>query len=111
MVFAPVWTLLYTAMSVAAWRSWLRRDLPGVPCTLRLFLVSLVLNALWSVLFFGLHQPGWALAEVVLLWLTLVTLLVRFRRVDVIAGWLWTPYVAWVSFATALNAAIWWLNR
>ena len=110
-VFAPVWTLLYTAMSVAACRSWLRRDLPGVPCTLRLFLVSLVLNALWSVLFFGLHQPGWALAEVVLLWLTLVTLLVRFRRVDVIAGWLWTPYVAWVSFATALNAAIWWLNR
>lgn len=110
-VFAPVWSLLYTAMSIAAWRSWLKRDRPGVPCTLRLFFVSLVLNALWSVLFFGLHQPGWALLEVVLLWSTLVTLLVRFRRVDVIAGWLWAPYVAWVSFATALNAAIWWLNR
>jgi benzodiazapine receptor len=110
-VFGPIWTLLYTGMSIAAWRSWLRRDLPGVPCTLRLFFVSLVLNALWSVLFFGCHQPGWALLEIVLLWSTLIILLIRFRRVDAIAGWLWTPDVAWVSFATALNAAIWWLNR
>jgi benzodiazapine receptor len=51
------------------------------------------------------------LLEIVLLWSTLIILLIRFRRVDAIAGWLWTPYVAWVSFATALNAAIWWLNR
>ncbi len=78
---------------------------------LRLFFVSLGLNALWSVLFFGLHRPGWALGEVLLLWVCLVTLLVRFRRLDEIAGWLWAPYVAWVSFATALNAAIVWLNR
>ena len=110
-IFGPVWTLLYTAMSIAAWRIWLRRDQPGARPVLRLFFVSLGLNALWSVLFFGLHRPGWALGEVLLLWVCLVTLLVRFRRLDEIAGWLWAPYVAWVSFATALNAAIVWLNR
>jgi tryptophan-rich sensory protein len=110
-VFGPAWTLLYTLMSLAAWRIWLRRELPGAKCALRLFFVSLALNALWSVLFFGLHRPGWALLEVLLFWATLVALLVRFRRLDPVAGWLWSPYVAWVSFATALNAAIWWLNR
>ncbi len=110
-LFAPVWTLLYIAMSVAAWRVWLRRELPGVRSALRLFFASLFLNALWSVLFFGLHRPGWALLEVLVFWGTLVALLGRFRRLDAVAGWLWVPYVAWVSFATVLNAAVWWLNR
>jgi len=110
-IFGPVWTLLYTAMSIAAWRIWLHRDQPGARPALRLFLVSLGLNALWSVLFFGLHRPGWALLEVLLLWASLVALLVRFGRLDKAAGWLWAPYAAWVSFATALNAAIVWLNR
>jgi tryptophan-rich sensory protein len=110
-VFAPVWTLLYVAMSVAAWRVWLRRDRPGAWPALRLFFVTLGLNALWSVLFFGLHRPGWALVEILLFWCSLVAVLGRFRRLDAIAGWLWVPYVAWVSFATVLNAAIWWLNR
>jgi tryptophan-rich sensory protein len=110
-VFGPVWTLLYAAMSVAAWRIWLRRELPGAKPALRLFCVSLGLNAVWSVLFFGLHRPGWALLEILLLWGSLVVLLGRFRRLDPVAGWLWAPYVAWVSFATALNAAIAWLNR
>ena len=110
-IFGPVWTLLYTAMSIAAWRIWLHRDQPGARPALRLFFVSLGLNALWSVLFFGLHRPGWALLEVLLLWASLVALLVRFGRLDKAAGWLWAPYVAWVSFATALNAAIVWLNR
>ena len=110
-VFGPVWTLLYTAMSVAAWRIGLRREQPGTKAALRLFFVSLGLNALWSVLFFGLHQPGWALLEILLLWASLVALLIRFWRLDAIASWLWALYVAWVTFATALNAAIAWLNR
>jgi len=110
-IFAPVWTLLYMMMSVAAWRIWLRPELPDARPTLRLFFVSLVLNVLWSVLFFGLHRPGWALLEVVVFWGTLVVLLGRFRRMDAVAGWLWVPYVAWVTFATVLNAAVWWLNR
>ena len=97
-------------MSVAAWRVWLRRESPGAPGTLRLFLVSLGLNALWSVLFFGWHRPGVALLEILLLWGTLVALQFRFARLDPVAGWLWAPYLAWVSFATVLNAAIWRLN-
>jgi len=110
-VFGPVWTLLYTMMSLAAWRIWLRRELPDARPALRLFFVSLGLNALWSVLFFGLHRPGWALLEILLFWVSLVSLLGRFRRLDAVAGWLWVPYVAWVTFATVLNAAVWWLNR
>ena len=109
-LFGPVWTLLYVLMSVAAWRIWLRPDTLESRLVLRLFFVTLFMNALWSVLFFGLHQPGWALVDNVLLWLTLVFLLVRFARIDRVAGWLWAPYVAWVTFAVVLNAAIWRLN-
>ena len=109
-IFGPVWTLLYLLMSIAAWRVWLRREQTGARPALRLFFVSLALNALWSVLFFGLHRPGLALLEVVLFWGTLVLIQVRFARLDRVAGWLWAPYVAWVSFATVLNAAIWRLN-
>lgn len=109
-VFGPMWTLLYVLMSVAAWRIWLKRDVPGARVALRFFFVSLVLNALWSVLFFGLHSPGWALLDNAFLWATLVFLQNRFARIDRVAGWLWAPYLAWVTFAVALNAAIWRLN-
>jgi tryptophan-rich sensory protein len=70
----------------------------------------LVLNAAWSLLFFGLHNPGAALIEIVVLWALLAWLFVRFRRIDPVAGWLWLPYLLWVSFATMLNATIWYLN-
>lgn len=110
-VFGPAWTLLYALMSVAAWRIWLIRERPGVKGALALHFVQLALNALWSVLFFGLKQPGFALVEIIILWLILLTLLRAFWRLDRGAGWLWLPYVAWVTFATALNASIWWLNR
>jgi tryptophan-rich sensory protein len=78
--------------------------------TLRLFGAQLALNALWSILFFGMRRPDLALIEIVVLWSLLVVLLVRFARTDRIAGYLWAPYVAWVSFATILNATIWRLN-
>jgi len=109
-VFAPVWTLLYILMSVAAWRVWLRRATPMARPALRLFFVSLVLNTLWSVLFFGLHRPAWAMADLVSLWISLVILQFRFSRIDQAAGWLWAPYLAWVSYALTLNAGICWLN-
>ena len=109
-LFAPVWTVLYILMSVAAWRIWLRRETPAAWPALRLFFVSLVLNTLWSVLFFGLRRPAWAMADIVLLWLTLVLLQIRFGRIDRGAGWLWAPYLAWVTFAVTLNAGIYWLN-
>jgi translocator protein len=110
-VFGPAWTLLYTLMSIAAWRVWRQQDQPGANKALGLFFAQLGLNALWSVLFFGLQQPGLALVEIVLLWSALAIIQRDFWRLDHIAGILWIPYLAWVSFATTLNTAIWWLNR
>jgi tryptophan-rich sensory protein len=110
-LFGPVWSCLYVAMAVAAWRVW-RLAIPGAArAVVGLYGAQLVLNALWSILFFRLRSPGLALVEIVVLWTLLVVLLVRFGRADRIAGWLWAPYVAWVSFASVLNGAIWHLNR
>jgi tryptophan-rich sensory protein len=110
-VFGPAWTLLYLLMSVAAWRVWQHRTLPGARSALVLFFVQLALNALWSVLFFGLHSPGLALAEIMALWVCLVLVQRSFWRLDRTAGWLWLPYLAWVTFAAGLNCAIVTLNR
>lgn len=110
-LFGPVWTLLYTLMAIAAWRVWRARQGAEARSVLNLYGSQLALNTLWSVLFFALHRPGLALIEISALWTLLVLAQVRFWRADRIAGILWAPYLAWVSFATALNAAIWWLNR
>lgn len=109
-VFGPAWTLLYGLMAIAAWRIWLRRDRPEARTALWVYAAQLVLNVGWSILFFGLRNPGAALIEIVLLWSTLVWLLFRFWKIDRVAGILWLPYVLWVTFATSLNAAIWSLN-
>ena len=109
-VFGPAWTLLFGLMAVAGWRIWLRRDRPGARTALYVYAAQLVLNAGWSILFFGMRSPGAALVEIVFLWSTLVWLLVRFWKIDRVAGMLWLPYVLWVTFATTLNAAIWRLN-
>lgn len=108
-LFAPVWTTLYVLMGVAIWRAW-RTRAPAAPGLVRLYFVQLVLNAVWSVLFFGLRQPGWALVEIVALWGVLVWLQAGLWRTDRLAAALWLPYVLWVSFATALNTAIVRLN-
>lgn len=111
-VFAPVWTLLFIAMGVAVYRVWgVGLDDPQVQVTLALFVVQLVLNFLWSLCFFGLRSPGLALLEIVFLWLAVVATTVAMGRVDTLSGWLLAPYVAWVSFAAVLNAAVWRLNR
>jgi tryptophan-rich sensory protein len=110
-LFGPVWSVLYTFMAIAAWRIWNHAAAPGVATALRWFFVQLALNALWSGLFFGLRNPGLALAEILLLLAALVVVQVRFWGIDRVAGALWAPYLAWVSFATILNATVWWLNR
>jgi tryptophan-rich sensory protein len=111
-LFGPVWTCLYLAMAVAAWRVWrLQPAGPAARGVLRLYGAQLVLNALWSVLFFGWRRPDLALVDIAALWILLAIACGRFWRVDRAAGALWTPYLAWVSFASALNAAVWWLNR
>jgi tryptophan-rich sensory protein len=111
-VFAPVWTTLYLLMSIAAWRAWRAAATPAAAArTLWLYAAQLILNALWSVLFFTLHRPDHALIEIILFLSLLNTLQVRFARTDRLAALLWSPYLAWVSFATFLNGTIWWLNR
>lgn len=111
-VFAPVWTTLFLLMSIAAWRAWRAAATPAdATKTLALYGAQLVLNVLWSVLFFTLHRPGLALIEILLFLGLLVTLQMRFARTDRLAAILWSPYVAWVGFATFLNGTIWWLNR
>lgn len=110
-VFGPVWSTLYVLMAVAAWRVWRHLEHPGRRRALAWYFGQLVLNALWSVLFFGLRRPDLAFAEVLVLLAVLVVVLIRFWRIDRVAGLLWLPYLAWVAFATALNGAIWWLNR
>ncbi len=109
-LFGPVWTFLYAAMAVAAWLVWRRGGWCAQRRPLVLFLVQLALNALWTPLFFGLHRPDLAFAEIVLLWLAIVATVRAFARVRPAAAWLLAPYLAWVSFASVLNFAIWRLN-
>lgn len=109
-VFAPVWTTLYAMMGVAVWLVW-RQRVAERRAVLIAFALQLALNAAWSILFFGMQRPGWALVEIVALWLSIAATIVLFARVSRLAAWLLVPYQAWVTFATALNAAIWWLNR
>ncbi|MCU0917648.1 MAG: tryptophan-rich sensory protein [Planctomycetes bacterium] len=111
-VFGPVWTILYLLMGVAAFLVWQKGvQLRAVRIALGWFLVQLVLNALWTPVFFGLHQIGWAFAVIVLLWVAIVVVMYCFSRISQTGAVLLVPYLLWVSFATILNGAIWWLNR
>ena len=103
-VFGPVWTLLYMAMAIAAWRVWQGQ---GLRWPLALFGAQLLFNAAWSWLFFGLRMPGAACVDVFLLWVAIVVTTAVFWRVDLAAGVLFVPYLLWVTFAMALNFAIW----
>lgn len=109
-IFGPAWTLLYVLMAVAAWLVWCEGGWKRQRLPLGLFLLQWLLNALWTPLFFGLHRAGLAFAEIVLLWLALATTLGLFWHVRKAAGVLLVPYLAWVTFAAALNFTIWMLN-
>ncbi len=108
-VFGPVWSVLYLAIAVAGWLVWRAPDASRKP--LALWGSQLALNAAWSFLFFGLHLPGLALVEILLLLAVLVATTASFFRVRPLAALLFMPYAAWVGFATYLNAGIWYLNR
>ncbi len=109
-IFGPVWTALYILMAVAAWLVWTRGRWTAQIRPLTLFLVQLALNAAWTPLFFGLKNPGFAFAEIILLWLAIAATLIVFRPVSRTAAWLLAPYLAWVSFALWLNFTLWQLN-
>ena len=109
-VFGPVWTTLYAMMAVAAWLVWRSGGFAQHRAALVLFLVQLGVNGLWSWLFFAWHQGAAAFADIILLWVLIVATLVAFWRVRPLAGALLVPYLLWVSFAGALNYAVWQLN-
>jgi tryptophan-rich sensory protein len=110
-LFGPVWTALYAMMSVAAWLVWKRGGFEKQSVPLNLFLAQLALNAAWSPMCFGLHSLLLSSVNIVLLWLTLLLTARSFFGVTRAAGWLLVPCQIWVSYATALNIALWLMNR
>jgi translocator protein len=116
-VFGPVWTVLYLTMGIASWLVWRRSATASrarraeIQRTLAVYGLHLGFNALWPVLFFGLRRLDWAFVELVALWSLVLTTLVRFYRINPVAGWLLVPYQLWTTFAALLNAVLWRLNR
>jgi tryptophan-rich sensory protein len=111
-IFGPIWSLLYIMMGIAAGLIWTSNfEEKIVKKALGFFAIQLALNALWSYLFFGLHNPLLALIEIIILWLLIFETYNQFRKINKTASYLLLPYLAWVSFATVLNFSIWWLNR
>jgi benzodiazapine receptor len=111
-VFAPVWTLLYIMMGLAAGLVWNKIDTneAAVKRAFLFFLIQLALNALWSYLFFGLRNPMLASFEIIVLWLMIYETYIQFKKIDKVSGYLLLPYLAWVSFATLLTFSVWYLN-
>jgi len=109
-VFGPVWTTLYILMAIAAWLVWKQAGLRAAAVPLMWFAIQLAFNIAWSWIFFRWHQPGWAFAEILVLWAAIAATMAAFFRRSRIAGWLLSPYLAWVSFASFLNFTIWRLN-
>lgn len=108
-LFGPVWTLLYIAIAVSGWMVW-RRSGGRITPVLVVWGVQLLLNAAWSIIFFRLHQPGGAFVDIIALWISIGVLVFMTFAVSRLAGALLIPYWLWVSFAAALNFAIWRMN-
>ena len=110
-LFAPAWITLYLLMGISASIVWQRGlDVPRVRTALIIFLIQLILNALWSVVFFGLESPLYGVIVITVLWIAIVLTIVQFFRISTLAGALLLPYIGWVTFAAALNISIFMLN-
>ncbi len=110
-VFGPVWITLFALMGIAAFLIWMKGlDRRDVRIAIGIFIGQLLLNTLWSFIFFGLQNPGAALVEIGLLWFAILATTVAFARISKPVAWLLLPYLLWVSFASYLNYAIWSLN-
>jgi tryptophan-rich sensory protein len=109
-LFAPAWTVLYLTIAAAGWLVWRPAGFAVAAGPLAVYAVSLVFNASWSGLFFGLRRPDLAFADIILLWLSIVATIFVFAPVEPRAAWLLAPYLGWVTFAGALNFAIWRMN-
>ena len=106
-VFPIAWTVLYVMIALAGWYAW---RAAGAGTAVTFWFAQLVLNALWSYLMFGRHDITAALIDIGVLWLAIVVFIVVVRRQSAVAAWLFVPYLAWVTFAAALNFEVWRLN-
>ena len=109
-LFPPAWSVLYVCIAVAGWLVW-RTGNPGSELALGVYGVQLLFNAAWSAVFFGMRRLDWAFGELVMLWLSIAATITAFAPVSEAAAWLLAPYLAWVTFAGALNLSVWRLNR
>jgi tryptophan-rich sensory protein len=109
-IFGPVWTTLYLMMAFSAWLVWRGSNWSAARFALLLFAIQLVLNMLWSAMFFGMRRIGPAFAEILLLWMMIIATTVAFYSLSLLAAWLLIPYVAWVGLASYLNFRIWQMN-
>jgi benzodiazapine receptor len=110
-IFAPVWTILFALMGIAAYLIYKKgTDKKEIRIALFIFDIQLLLNVLWSVLFFGMHNPGYAFIEIIFLWLAILLTIISFFKISKTAAYLLIPYILWVSFASFLNYSIWQLN-
>lgn len=111
-VFGPVWTVLYVLMAIALYRVWRKGfKKPEVKSSVILFLVNLILNASWSIVFFGFKNITFSLIIIFVLWFVILKLIKEFKVIDKLAGKLLIPYILWVTFASVLNFSIWLLNK
>lgn len=109
-LFGPVWVTLYCVMAVAVIRIWDLPESTGRTSAMIFFIIQLILNALWSYLFFGLEEPWLAFKEIAAMWIFILLTMISFFSLDALAGWLFVPYLAWVTFAAVLNFSIARLN-
>lgn len=109
-IFAPVWTTLYVLMGISLYLILQSPKTSQRKIAITVFLIQLFLNFCWSFLFFKYHWLGVAFIEILLMWLSIISMIVIFLRVNKTAAVLQIPYLLWVSFASILNGAIWWLN-
>lgn len=109
-LFAPVWTTLYIMMGISLFLI-TQRQKPLISKPVKVYLLHLIVNSLWSIVFFGMRSPGFAYIVIVILWYMIFRIIGIFSKIDKRAGYLLIPYFAWVTFASFLNLSVWYLNK
>lgn len=109
-IFGPVWTTLYVLMGISFYLIWKLPFSAIRTQAIRLYIIQFILNFCWSIIFFTMHQLGWAFIEIITMWVFILLTIMQFRKLSVTAAVLLIPYLLWVSFASLLNGSIWQLN-
>jgi benzodiazapine receptor len=110
-IFGPVWTTLYILMGISLFLIWKQDVSKERNMAILFFLIQLILNFVWSFIFFYFNMIGFALVEIILLWISIAMMLVLFYKIEPMAAYINIPYLLWVTFATVLNASYYYLNR